>query len=168
MERKEIGGGDGNKGKYIFTSTNCLSMNQIISPFVKSLIACASRPWVGEWRSPPRRCSFGFLGVDQELLRDEDAIKELTLVLASDSADLLDLGAAEGQSGIVNSIEDQLSLNVFALSDSGALAHCDKLVLLATKEILNGDASSVLGDGNIDWEMGVDQSHLVAEALHTK
>ena len=75
------------------------------------------------------------------------------------------MGAAQGKRSVVNTVEDQLSLNIFALRDSGALAHHDELVLLAAKEVLHSDASSVLGDGNVDWEMGVDQSHLVAIAL---
>ena len=109
--------------------------------------------------------SLDFLGFDEGLLGNEDAIKEFTLVLASNSADLLDLGAAQGKRSVVNTVEDQLSLDIFALNDSGALAHHDELVLLAAKEVLHSDARSVLGDGNVDWEMGVDQSHLVAIAL---
>ena len=107
----------------------------------------------------------GFLGFDEGLLGDEDAIKELTLVLASYSANLLDLRAAEGESSDVDSIKDELTLLFFALNDLAACGHVDKLVLLTTKEILDSDAGSVLGDGDVDGEMSVDQSHLEAEAL---
>ena len=109
--------------------------------------------------------NFDFLGFDEGLLGDEDAIKELTLVLASYSANLLDLRAAKGESSDVDSIKDELTLLFFALNDLAAGGHVDKLVLLATKEILNSDAGSILGDGDIDGEMSVNQSHLEAEAL---
>lgn len=106
-----------------------------------------------------------FFGFNEGLLGNEDAIKELTLVLASYSANLLDLRAAKGESSDVDSIKDELTLLFFAFSNLAASSHVDKLVLLATKEILNSDAGSILGDGDVDGEMSVDQSHLEAEAL---
>lgn len=118
------------------------------------------------WRGGSNYSSlFGLFGVDDGLLGDEDTIKEFTLILAADSADLLDLGAALGESGVVNAIEDQLALDVSGVVHLGAALHHDELVLLATKEVLDGDAGAVLGDGHIDGEMGVHKSHLVAEAL---
>ena len=107
----------------------------------------------------------GLLGFNEGLLGNEDAVKELTLVLVSDSAYLLDLGAAKGESGVVNTVKDELTLLFFALDDLAAWGHSDELVLLATKEVLHSDAGAVLGNSDIDGEMGVDQSHLVAEAL---
>ena len=109
--------------------------------------------------------SLDFFGFNEGLLGNEDAIKELTLVLASYSANLLDLRAAQGESSDVDSVKDKLTLLFFALDDLAAWGHSDELVLLATKEILNSDAGSILGDGDIDGEMSVDQSHLEAEAL---
>ena len=109
--------------------------------------------------------SFSLFGLNEGLLGHEDAVKELTLVLASDSADLLDLGAAEGEGGVVDSVEDELTLDVGGVGDLGAAFHHDKLVLLATEEVLDGDAGAVLGDGDVDGEMGVYQPHLVSEAL---
>ena len=106
-----------------------------------------------------------FLGLDEGLLGDADAIKEFTLVLATDSANLLHLGAAEGESSVVDTIEDKLTLDVSGVSDGGALGHLDELVLLSTEEVLDGDAGAVLGDHDIDGEMSVYKSHLVAEAL---
>lgn len=106
-----------------------------------------------------------FLRFDEGLLGDEDAIKELTLILASDSADLHDLGADHGDSGVVSSIEDELTLDGLGDLDGGATNHVDELVLLATKEVLDGDAGTVLGDSDVDGEMVMHQPHLVAEAL---
>ena len=104
-------------------------------------------------------------GLNEGLLRDEDSVEELTLVLAADSADLLDLGAAEGEGSVVNTVEDELTLDVVVELDSSASLHDDVLVLLTTEEVLDGDAGAVLGDDNVDGEMSVHESHLVAEAL---
>ena len=106
-----------------------------------------------------------FLGVDELLLVDEDAIKELSFVLATNSADLADLGAAEGSAGVVNAFEDQFVLEVSSELDDDAREHLDFLVLLATQEVLDRDRRSVLGDDNVDGEVSVHQPHSVAEAL---
>ena len=107
-------------------------------------------------------------GLNLGLLGDEDAIEEFTLVLAADPADLLDLRAGLGEKSVVNAIEDDLALDVSRHSADSATSHLDDLVLLATEEVLDRDARSVLGDGNVDREMGVDQPHLVAVALNSR
>ena len=108
------------------------------------------------------RWIFGF---NEGLLGNEDAVKELTLVLASNSANLLDLRAAKRESSDVDSVKDKLTLLLFALDNLAAWGHVDELVLLTTKEVFNSDTGSVLGDGDVDGEMGVNQSHFEAEAL---
>ena len=108
------------------------------------------------------RWIFGF---NEGLLGNEDAVKELTLVLASNSANLLDLRAAKRESSDVDSVKDKLTLLLFALDNLAAWGHVDELVLLTTKEVFNSDTGSVLGDGDVDREMGVNQSHFEAEAL---
>ena len=134
--------------------------DQIISSAL-SQAACAAL-----WRGKQHSLLVSlFLGLDEGLLGDEDAIKEFTLVLATNSANLLDLGAAEGESSVVDTIEDKLTLDVSGVSDGGALGHLDELVLLSTEEVLDGDAGAILGDHDIDGEMSVYKSHLVAEAL---
>ncbi len=112
-------------------------------------------------------CSL-FLGLNEGLLGDEDSIEELTLILAANSADLLDSGAALGESGVVGAVEDKLTLDIGVQLDGGAALHDDVLVLLAAKEVLHGDACAVLGDDNVDGEMSVHKSHLVAVALQEK
>ena len=114
-----------------------------------------------------RHSVFDILGLDERLFRDEDAVEELTLVLASNFAYLLDLGAAEGESLVVNSFKDKLTFDFSGggLGNLGASLHEDDLVLFATKEVLDSDACSILGDSHIDGEMGVYQPHLVFEAL---
>lgn len=43
--------------------------------------------------------------VGEGLLRHVDTVQEFSLVLFSDSADLIDLGAAEGEGSVVDTIE---------------------------------------------------------------
>ena len=109
--------------------------------------------------------SSDLLRLNLGLLGDEDAIEELALVLAADTAHLLDGRAALGESSVVNAIEDKLTLDVSRELDGGATLHLDDLVLLATKEVLDSDLRAILGDDNVNGEMSVDKSHLVAEAL---
>ena len=105
------------------------------------------------------------LGFDEGLLGNEDSIKELTVILACNSANLLDLGAAKRESAVIDTIEDELSLDIVTDSDLGASLHLNELVLLCAEEVLNSDAGTVLGDDDVDGEMSVYQSHFVAEAL---
>ena len=105
------------------------------------------------------------LGLNKGLLGDEDTIKEFTFILAADSADLLDLGAGKRKSSVIDTIEDELTLDIVRVSDLGGASHHDELVLLSTKEVLDGDAGAVLGDNDVNGEMSVYKSHLVAEAL---
>jgi len=105
------------------------------------------------------------LGLDESLLGNEDSVKEFTLILASNSADLLDLGAGLGESGVVGAVEDKLTLDVGGEGDLSVSETGDDLVLLATKEVLDSDGGAILGDDNIDGEMSVYKSHFVAEAL---
>jgi len=111
-------------------------------------------------------CSVDYLlSFDEGLLGNENSVEELTLILAANPADLLDLGAAERKSSVVDSVEDDLTLDFVGVADDGAAHHLDDLVLLATKEVLDGDLGSVLGDNDVDGEMSVNESHFVAEAL---
>ena len=114
------------------------------------------------------RGSVIFLGLDEGLLGDEDSVEELTLVLATDTADLLDARAALGEGSVVDAVEDELTLDVGAELHGGAALHDDVLVLLAAQEVLDGDAGAVLGDHDVDGEMSVHESHLVAVALNSR
>ncbi len=73
--------------------------------------------------------------------------------------------ACLGEGVEVDTVEDNLTLDVGGERALGALLHVDDLVLLSTEEVLNGDGVAVLGDDAVDGEMGVDHSHFVAEAL---
>lgn len=112
------------------------------------------------------RCSLGFWDHNVGLSADEDTIEEFTVILAADSADLLDLRACLGEGVEVDTVEDNLTLDVGGEGALGALLHVDSLVLLSTEEVLNGDGVAVLGDDAVDGEMSVHHSHFVAEALN--
>lgn len=71
------------------------------------------------------------------LLGNEDTIQELSLILISDLADLGDSGAAEGEGGVVDSIEDKLVLDVLGELNSGACGEVDEMSLLSTEEVLD-------------------------------
>ena len=112
------------------------------------------------------RCSVGLRDLNVGLGANEDTIEEFTVILAADSADLLDLRACLGEGVEVDTVEDNLTLDVGGEVALGALLHVDDLVLLSTEEVLNGDGVTVLGDDAVDGEMGVDHSHFVAETLN--
>ena len=107
-----------------------------------------------------------FSGLDELLLGHENTIQELSLVLAVENlAGLADLGAGEGEGSVVDTFEDELTLDIVGELDDGASEHVDVLVLLATHEVLDGNRGAVLGDDDVDGEMSVNKSHFVAEAL---
>ena len=107
------------------------------------------------------------LGSSEGLLGDEDTIEELTLILLTDLADLGDAGARLGKEGVVNTVEDELVLNILGKVDSAAGVELDEVASLATEEVLDLNLLLVLGDDGGDGEMRMHQSHLVAEALNS-
>ena len=106
-----------------------------------------------------------FLGFDEALLGDEDTIEELTFILISDVNGLADLGAGEGDGGVVEAFEDEFILDLDGESDGNTVGHVNVLDLLTSEEVLDVDAGSVLGDDAVNGEMSVDGSHLVHEAF---
>jgi len=102
---------------------------------------------------------------NQFFLGDEDSIQEFSLVLSSNLADLFDLSTGKRDKGKVISINNKLILDFSAKSNSSVSEHGDEFVLLSSQEVLNSDAGSILWNGNVDWEMSMYKSHLVAEAL---
>ena len=109
--------------------------------------------------------SFNFSLLDDVLVGDENTIKELTLVLLADSDRLADAGAAEGDSGVVESLEDNLILDIGVGLDGDSGEHVNVLDLFTSEEVLDIDAGSVGGDDAVDGEMGVYGSHFVLETL---
>lgn len=105
------------------------------------------------------------LGVNHSLLGHEDTVEELALVLASNTAHASELSATEGEGSVVNSVENELVLHVLREGNLGAIQHLHGEVLLSTEEVLHSDFGAVFRDSNVDGEMSVYQSHLVAEAL---
>lgn len=105
-------------------------------------------------------------GLDDAAVGDEDTIEELTLVLGANLAHLHDLGALEGDGSLVDTLEDEVVLlDGVGVAHGGALLEDDLLVVLATEEVLDGDAHVVGGDDGVDGEMSVDELHLVLDTL---
>ena len=149
------------------TTANRFRGNQSGSPKAKKMLS-RRRGRLPEQRTGCQAASSRSVllsGLNEGLLRDEDSVEELTLVLAADSADLLDSGAALGEESKVIALEDELTLLLGAEPDDGASLHVNEFVLLATEEVLDGDAGTILGDGDVDGEMSVHKSHFVAVAL---
>ena len=84
-------------------------------------------------------CSI-FLGGDEALLGDEDTIEELTLILLSNLDRLADAGAAEGDSGVVETLEDNLILEFGVGLDGNTGEHVNVLDLFTSEEVLDIDA----------------------------
>ena len=105
------------------------------------------------------------LGIGERLLRHEDTVEELTLVLVSDIADLHHLGARLRQSVFVDSIEHKLILGIFVQKDSAVGSELDKVGLLTTEEVLDLNLGLILGNDGTDREMRIDHFHPVAETL---
>ena len=99
------------------------------------------------------------------LFRDIDTIEELAHILASNVDDLSDFSRGERDVLVVNAFDDELVLDVGGEGDGAAGEEVDLLDLFSADEVLDLDGTLVLGDGGVDGEMGVDQSHLVLETL---
>jgi len=109
----------------------------------------------------------GFLNI--ALLRNVQTVQELPNILVAHSADLLDICRTLGN--ILERVTEQLQLIllVFRRLDFDSWLHNDSADNLLTDEIsdLNFIQASliVLVHVDVDWEMGIDITHLVLETL---
>lgn len=106
-----------------------------------------------------------FAGLGEDLLGDVNTIQELTLILSADSARLGDLGAHEGDHGVVVSFEDEFILDFDTELDGDTSVHNDLVNLASTQEVLQLNGLAVFGNVGIDREVSVYESHLVDVAL---
>lgn len=106
-----------------------------------------------------------FAGLGEALLGDVNTIQELTLVLCADAARLGDLGAHEGDHGVVIAFEDEFVLDVSAEPEGDTSLHDDLVDLATTQEVLHLNGLAVFGNSGIDGEVSVYESHLVDVAL---
>ena len=97
------------------------------------------------------------------LLRYINSVKEFTQILVADVSGLLDLGTSKGNKGDVISTELNLILCVSRPNVLDTLKKLDLTDPLFSEEVAN--FNSVTGEGNIDGEMRVDETHLVQEPL---
>lgn len=99
------------------------------------------------------------------LFGDVDTVQELTDILVSDSASLLDVGSGLGDvlKGVTG--ENELVLLGLRGLDGDALTDRNVTDLLLTQEVSDLNDLAVLQEVDVDGEMGIDVSHLVLEAL---
>lgn len=109
-------------------------------------------------------CSI-ILWVGESLLGNENTIKEFTLILLADVANLRDLSAREGDSGVADTVENEFILDVFGEIDSATWLEDDQVSLLTTQEVFDLNLLLILGDDNIDGEVSMYESHFVSETL---
>jgi len=118
--------------------------------------------------SPSRARSLGLL-LHVALLGHVHAVQELTDILVSDSADLLDVGGGLGDVLERVAKQDELILLVLGDLDLNTLVHDDPPDELLANEVADLDLEQaslvVLVEVDVDGEMGVDVAHLVLEAL---
>ena len=106
--------------------------------------------------------------VDELLGGDEDTVQEFTLILLLNVADTGDLSAAKGDSGVVDTLEDELVLDVlgWVKHDGATLLHLDEVGFLSTQEVLDLNLFLVLGNDSSNWEMCMYHFHSVSETLY--
>jgi len=86
-------------------------------------------------------CSFFIFSLfDNILVGDENTIEELTLILLSDFDSLADAGATEGEGSVVESLEDNLILELGVGLDGNTGEHVNVLDLFTSEEVLDIDA----------------------------
>jgi hypothetical protein len=83
-------------------------------------------------------------------------------------ADSRNLGAAEGDGGVIDTLEDQLVLNIlrWVHHDSASWLHLDEMRFLSTQEVLDFNLRFILGNDGGDREMSMDHFHSVSESLN--
>lgn len=98
---------------------------------------------------------------DVGLLGNVDTIKELSDILVSDSAGLLDVST--GLRDVLDGVTDDADLILLVGRDlsAAALVDGDFSDSLLTEEVSDLNDGTVLNEVDVDREMGVDVSHLV-------
>ena len=76
-----------------------------------------------------------------------------------------DSGAADGDGSVVDTVEDELVLGLLGEGDSAAWEEVEHVTLLSTEEVLDLNLLLILGDDGVNWEMCMDESHFISEAL---
>ena len=114
----------------------------------------------------------------QLLIRDVDTIKELTDILVSHQHRLIDLSSyilskmssltRSGHSFDIVSLKNDFILLSLRLGHSHSFEHVDMTHSLLSKEVTHLHLLSLLVDSNIDGEVGIHETHLVAVSVsHT-
>ena len=107
------------------------------------------------------------LWVNELLGGHEDTIQEFSLILLLDLADSTDLCAREGHLRVVDSLNDDLVLDILGSGqrNGASLLHLDQVRFLSAQEVLDFNLLLVFGDDSSDGEMCMDHLQSVSEAL---
>jgi hypothetical protein len=133
--------------------------SQAVPVLLVLLLSC----WSGVRKKEQNLLVIGTL--ELALLGDVDTIQELTDILVPDGGGLLDVGSRLGDVAEVVTDQGDLILLVLGVEDSDALQHGDLHDDLLAQEVADLDGSLIIGDNNVDGEMGVDEAHLVLVTL---
>jgi len=102
---------------------------------------------------------------DVALLRHINAIQEFPDILVAHTTRTLDGSSRLRNIFDVVTLEDYLILLRFGLRDRHAVQHLNVSDNLFAKEVPYFDGALVIGNNAVDWEMCVDRTHFVLEAL---
>lgn len=106
------------------------------------------------------------LVLDGATLGNVDTVQELTDILVLDEARLVDGGRGAGSQVDVGSLNDDLILGHLGLANAGVITeHIDGANDLLTQEVTDLDTLAAVNDGNVNGEMGIDQTHAVTITL---
>ena len=119
---------------------------------------------------------FLFLSNAEFSFRNVDTIKELTDILVSDEDRLVDLSSYKIKSKFtkptrggdllnVVTFEDDFILLGFRLHDGDTFEHVNVTDSLLTKEVTDFDLLTILVNSNVDGEVSVHETHLVAVTM---
>mmetsp|Transcript_24860 Transcript_24860/g.62144 ORF Transcript_24860/g.62144 Transcript_24860/m.62144 type:complete len:244 (+) Transcript_24860:129-860(+) len=103
-------------------------------------------------------------GLDGGLLRDVDAVEELADVLLLNETRLVDEGRGAGDEVDVVAFDDELVFDVVGAEAGDVAEHVDAAGAFLAEEVADLAELVVIGAGDIDGEMRVDEAELVAEA----
>jgi len=103
--------------------------------------------------------------LDLTLLGDVDTIQELTDILVLDGGGLLDVGSGLGDVAEIVTDQGDLILLLLGVEDGDTLQHRDLHDDLLTQEVADLDGLLIIGNNDVDGEMGVDEAHLVLVTL---
>jgi len=103
--------------------------------------------------------------VHGSLVGDVDTVQEFSDILVAHSANTLDRRSRLGDVLDVIALENKLILLCLGLGDDNTIKHIDMPDELLAQKVPNLNFLPAILDNAVDGEMGINRTHLVAEAL---